>query len=261
MRYGVEFLGEEDLYKKFAGYYDKIYEKVDYVKEAEFIKWTVKTHKQNDGKKLLDVACGTGTHASILVKDFQVLGVDISENMMEIARKKVPDAQFIHGDMKKLDLREKFDVVTCMFSAIHYNISYMELETTLQNFYNHLNDGGVVIFDFGLNQNNWIEGLVSVDTVVEGDLKIARICQSNSDIIDSNLESDCFVFNANFVFLVNENGKVDFDIDQHKLGIFDMEKTVEIIKKIGFEINIYADFSKKEWENGEGERPIFVCIK
>jgi ubiquinone/menaquinone biosynthesis C-methylase UbiE len=250
--FGVEFLGEGDLYKKFAGYYDKIYENVDYAKEAEFIKWAVKTHKQNEGRKLLDVACGTGTHASVLIEDFKILGVDISDDMMEIASKKVPNAQFIHGDMKKLEIGEKFDVVTCMFSAIHYNTSYMELETTLQNFYNHLNDGGVVIFDFGLNQNNWIEGLVSVDTVVEGDLKIARICQSNRDGL---------VFNANFVFLVKENGKLDFDIDQHRLGIFDMEKTVEIMKKIGFEINIYADFSKKEWENGEGERPIFVGVK
>ncbi|WP_227716981.1 class I SAM-dependent DNA methyltransferase [Methanobacterium paludis] len=248
----MEFLGEGDLYRKFAGYYDKIYENVDYVKEAEFIKWAVKTHKQNEGRKLLDVACGTGTHASVLIEDFQVIGVDISEDMMKIARKKVPNAQFIHGDMKKLDLREKFDVVICMFSAIHYNTSYNELETTLKNFYNQLNDGGVVIFDFGLNQNNWIEGLVSVDTVVEEDLKIARICQSNRE---------GFVFNANFVFLVKENGKVDFDIDQHRLGIFDMEKTVEIMKKIGFEINIYADFSSKEWENGEGERPIFVGVK
>ncbi|MBP2045619.1 class I SAM-dependent DNA methyltransferase [Methanobacterium aggregans] len=245
-------MGAEDLYKKFAGYYDRIYENVDYAGESEFIKWAIENHKESDGNKILDVACGTGTHASILAENFQVLGVDINKNMLKIAHKKVPEVRFIHGDMKELDLGDKFDAVICMFSAIHYNTSYFELENTLKNFYNHLNDGGVVIFDFGLNKENWIEGLVSMDTVVEDDLKLARICQSH-------LEGT--VFNANFLFLVKEKGKLDFDIDQHQLGVFEMEKALEIMTKTGFETSIYADFSKKEWEITEGERPVFVGVK
>jgi ubiquinone/menaquinone biosynthesis C-methylase UbiE len=245
-------LGEKELYKKFAGYYDRIYENVDYRKEAEFIKWAIETHKECEGKKLLDVACGTGTHASILAQDFQILGVDISKEMLNIAREKVPDVSFIPGDMKELDLGETFDAVICMFSAIHYNTTYSELENTLQNFYNHLKEGGVVIFDFGLNKDNWIEGLVSVDTVVEENLKLARICQSH-------LEGT--LFDANFVFLVKENGKLDFDIDQHKLGVFEIEKTIGIMQKIGFETSIYADFSKKGWDIMAGERPVFVGVK
>jgi ubiquinone/menaquinone biosynthesis C-methylase UbiE len=245
-------LGEGELYKKFAGYYDRIYENVDYREEAEFIKWAIENHRECEGKKLLDVACGTGTHASILARDFQILGVDINDEMLRIAREKVPDARFIQGDMKELDLGEKFDAVICMFSAIHYNTTYSELEKTLKNFYNHLNDGGVVIFDFSLNKENWIEGLVSVDTVVEENLKLARICQSH-------LEGT--VFNANFVFLVKENGKLDFDIDQHQLGVFEMERAVDIMEKIGFKTSIYGDFSKKSWDIMEGERPVFVGVK
>ena len=41
--------------------------------------------------------------------------------MLEIARKKVPEADFIKGNMKKLELKSKFDVVICIFSVIHYN--------------------------------------------------------------------------------------------------------------------------------------------
>lgn len=144
----------EELYKKFAGYYDRIYENVNYREETEFIKWAIENHRECEGKNLLDVACGTGTHASILAQDFQILGVDINDEMLRIAREKVPDASFIPGDMKELDLGENFDAVICMFSAIHYNTTYSELEKTLKNFYNHLNDGGVVIFDFGLNKDN-----------------------------------------------------------------------------------------------------------
>jgi hypothetical protein len=94
----------------------------------------------------------------------------------------------------------------------------------------------------GLNQENWIEGLVSVDTAVEGDLKLARICQSH-------LEDG--IFNANFVFLVKENDVVDFDIDQHKLGIFQVVKVKQIMEKLGLRTFIYADFTLRKWVNGQ----------
>ncbi|MBI5681497.1 MAG: class I SAM-dependent methyltransferase, partial [Methanobacterium sp.] len=204
-------MAEEQLYKKFARYYDKIYEKMDHQKEAEFIKWAVKTYKNSSGNELLDVACGTGRHAYFLKNDFKIIGFDISEEMLKIAREKLPDIRFINGDMKKMNLEQQFDVLICMFSAINYNTTLDELKITLNNFYNHLKEGGILIFDMGINKENWIEGVVSVDTVVDKNFKLARMCQSH-------LENG--VFNSSFVFLVKEDGRVDFDIDEHKLGVF-----------------------------------------
>ena len=87
------------LYEKYAAYYDKIYAYVDYEGESEFINWAVNKHKTSSGVELLDVACGTGSHALILKNNFNITGVDINENMLKIAREKVPEANFIHGDM------------------------------------------------------------------------------------------------------------------------------------------------------------------
>jgi len=243
---------KQQLYKKFASYYDKIYQKMDYKKESEFIKWVVKAYKSSQGNELLDVACGTGGHAYFLKDDFRVMGFDISEDMLEIAREKLPDIPFIKGDMKKMDLGRKFDVIICMFSAINYNTTLDELKITLNNFYNHLKDGGVLIFDMGINKELWIEGMVSVDTVVEEDFKLARICQSHLD--DG-------IFNSSFVFLIKENGKVDFDIDEHKLGVFGMEDVVGLMKETGFDIFISSEFKDEEWQLESGERPVFVAVK
>lgn len=243
---------KEQLYKKFAKYYDKIYEKTDYKKEAKFIKWAVKTYKSSLGNELLDVACGTGAHAHFLKNEFKITGLDISEEMLEIAREKFQDIHFIKGDMKKMDLSIKFDVLICMFSAINYNTTLGELKITLNNFYNHLKDGGVLIFDMGLNKENWIEGIVSVDTVVDKDFKLARIWQSH-------LEND--VFNSSFVFLVKEDGKLDFDIDEHKLGVFGMGDVNDLMEEIGFQTFISSDFKDEEWQVGTGERPVFVGVK
>ena len=243
---------EEQLYKKFAGYYDKIYEKLDHEKESEFVKWAVNKHNGSDGNLLLDIACGTGRHGYFLKDDFKILGVDINEEMLKIAREKVHDVEFITGDMKKLNLGRKFDAVICMYSAISYNITFEELKLTLKNFYDHLNDKGVLIFDMGINKENWAEGNVSVDTVVDGNLKIARISKAY-------LENG--ILNSNFVFLIKDNGKIDFDIDEHKLGVFGIKEVNELMENIGFETFIYSNFNDELYEIGNGERPVFVGVK
>ena len=102
------------LYKKFSAYYDKIYENVDYVGESEFIKQAVKKYKTSPGIELMDVACGTGSHAMILKNNFKVTGVDINENILEIARRKVPEADFIKGNMKKLELKSKSTLLSVL---------------------------------------------------------------------------------------------------------------------------------------------------
>ncbi len=243
---------EEQLYKKFAGYYDKIYEKLDHEKESEFIKWAVNKHGGSDGNLLLDIACGTGRHADLLKNDFEITGVDINKEMLDVAREKIPDVEFITGDMKKLNLRRKFDAIICMYSAINYNVIFEELKLTFKNFYDHLNDKGVLIFDMGINKENWTEGNVSVDTVVDGKLKIARISKAH-------LENG--ILNSNFIFLVKENGKVDFDIDEHKLGVFGIKEVNELMENIGFKTFIYSNFKDESYEIGNGERPVFVGVK
>ncbi len=243
---------EEQLYKKFAGYYDKIYEKLDHKNESEFIKLVVDKHGGSEGNSLLDIACGTGRHAYFLKDNFEITGIDINEEMLEIARKKVPDVEFITGDMKELDLGRKFNVVICMFSAMNYNVTVEELKLTLKNFYDHLNYNGVLIFDLGINKENWVDGHLSVDTVVDKDLKLARISKAH-------LKNG--VLNSNFIFLVKENGKVDFDIDEHKLGVFGIKEVKELMENIGFKTFIYSNFKDEIYEIGNGERPVFVGVK
>lgn len=243
---------EQELYRKFAGYYDLIYKWMDYLGEAKFVKKIVAEFKKSDGNNLLDVACGTGNHAQYLQDSFQIVGLDINEDMMDIARKKVPNMELIQGDMKKLNLEREFDVILCLFSSINYHTSLTELEKTLKLFYNHLKAGGVLIFDLGFCTENWDEGRMLVDAVVEGDLQLARISQSR-------LHNG--VFNANFVFLIKENGKMDFEIDQHQIGVFPTKDVKMILEKTGFKYHIYSDYNDIPWDEESNERPVFVCTK
>ena len=81
----------------------------DYI-EIPAIKKIIKNVKS---KKVLDVGCATGTHSKILAeKGAAVYGLDISEEMIRLAKTKVPKGKFIVADMKELPFpKEMFDVV------------------------------------------------------------------------------------------------------------------------------------------------------
>lgn len=54
---------------------------------------------------VVDVACGTGRIAEVVARvlpDADVLGVDVAESMLERARRRVPTAQFVRGDVRRL---------------------------------------------------------------------------------------------------------------------------------------------------------------
>jgi ubiquinone/menaquinone biosynthesis C-methylase UbiE len=242
----------EESYKKFAKYYDKIYADKDYSAEVEFIKWAVKKYKTGKGTRLLDVACGTGNHLVYLKNDFSVMGIDLNSKMLEIAKEKMPEVMFKKCDMKKLNLEERFDVILCMFATIAYNLTYEELEHTLKIFYEHLSSGGVIIFDLHIHEDYWLGDRVWINTVVEKDLQLARISPSpqKKEILDLNM-----------IFLIKEKGKVDFDIDQHQIALFNVEKIKKVMSKIGFQTKIYAGITKKLWNKKMESPAVFVGVK
>jgi ubiquinone/menaquinone biosynthesis C-methylase UbiE len=69
----------------------------------------------------LDAACGTGRHAAQLASlGHKVIGVDISREMLEVARPKVPGGDFYEADLRELPLEDdSVDVVVCGIAASH----------------------------------------------------------------------------------------------------------------------------------------------
>jgi ubiquinone/menaquinone biosynthesis C-methylase UbiE len=73
----------------------------------------------------LDVGCGTGTLLSMIGKqrkEAQLFGIDLSEEMIRVARRKLGDSvQLRASDSEKLPFQnEQFDLITCTFSFHHY---------------------------------------------------------------------------------------------------------------------------------------------
>jgi ubiquinone/menaquinone biosynthesis C-methylase UbiE len=70
--------------------------------------------------RVLDLGCGNGAKISRLAERFEVVGVDISERQLELARAAVPEAAFVQADFTTLDFpAEAFDAVTALYSIVH----------------------------------------------------------------------------------------------------------------------------------------------
>ncbi|MFJ1459657.1 class I SAM-dependent methyltransferase [Nocardia sp. N2S4-5] len=69
----------------------------------------------------VDAACGTGRVAAVLAEcGHRVLGVDSSPEMLDYARKRLPDSDFRLGDLERLPVADaSVDVLTCSLALSH----------------------------------------------------------------------------------------------------------------------------------------------
>ncbi|MHA1749773.1 MAG: class I SAM-dependent DNA methyltransferase [Promethearchaeota archaeon] len=234
------------MYDNFAEIYDLIYEFLDYEKTAKKIKKFILKNKRTEGNELLDIACGTGRHLKYLKKDFNCTGVDISDQMLDVARKNFTNIRFIQADMIELDLKEEFDAIICLFSSIGYVKTYENLKKTINNFANHLKPGGVVIIEPWLTKSNAIDGLASMTTYESDEIKIARQCVSK-------IEEDMTRFVMHYI-IARKGEDVTYFKDSHELGLFDTDKTLRMMEEAGID----TKFLEKGLET---ERGLFVGIK
>ena len=74
-----------------------------------------------DGASVLDVGCGTGVPiARALAARYRVTGVDVSREMVRLARRNVPDGEFICSDVMSVDFEPGgFDAVVALYSIFH----------------------------------------------------------------------------------------------------------------------------------------------
>ena len=79
------------------------------------------SERLSDGAQVLDFGCGAGEPSTkLLAERFSVVGVDISEVQLQLARELVPSAKFIHGDITELVFpNASFAGVTAFYSISH----------------------------------------------------------------------------------------------------------------------------------------------
>jgi SAM-dependent methyltransferase len=138
-----------DLYSQ---YYDLLYQDKDYIAEVDYIENLIKSHS-SETRTILDLGCGTGKHDELLCnKGYTLHGVDISEEMLEIAEIRRKDKEdkltFSQSDITQLHLNQKFDTIVSLFHVMSYQNTNTALDKVFSGVRDHLNKDGLFIFDF-----------------------------------------------------------------------------------------------------------------
>ena len=142
------------VFDVYARYYDLLYHQKDYAGEAAYVHSLLQRYAM-PGRRLLDLGCGTGRHASELAAlGYTVHGVDRSETMLAeaIARAGANVSHgsrmtFSAGDVRTVRLGQKFDAVISLFHVISYQPSNDDLRAMFDTAREHLTGGGLFVFD------------------------------------------------------------------------------------------------------------------
>lgn len=216
-----------------AKHYDQIYSFRDYLDESVRLQNLIIKYSPIEPLTILDVACGTGLHLKHLSDDFACTGIDISKNMLKIARKNTKGITFKLGDMKNFCLKKEFDVITCMLSSIGYVKTQINLNKTLKNLYNHTSKGGILFLEPSNANSFYVSGNPSITTYDGKSAKITRITVAK---IKSTLAK------LNMYLVIAEKGKEPkYYIDNHKLGVFSIKDTLKAMRNAGFRSKFLAN--------------------
>jgi len=214
------------MYSKSQEYYDDIYASAgkDYRAEANIVHRLIRKYKKSSGDRLLDVGCGTGMHANLLGKHYQVEGLDLDKKMLAVARKNFPKLRFRRGDMMNFKLTHKVDVIVCLFSAIGYVKTQTRLIKTVKNMSQYLLPGGILLIEPWFTPNQWYPGLVFTARVEKKDLKLIRMSHSSRRGNLSILE---------FQYLIGTPHGIEHDTEFLELGLFTKQEYLDAFHSTG----------------------------
>ena len=241
------------LYTDLSDYYDLMCVDINYQEQSSSVS-RLQQLFGNNGVSHLDLACGTGPHVRHFMDlGYKCSGLDINQSMLDLAKRRCPEAQFTLQNMCKFKVNEPFDLITCFLYSIHYSDDISELKECIVSVHKALESEGV--FCFNAVDKNKIDNNLVVTHTAEHD-------------------SSYFVFNSAWNYsghgekqsLKLSIEKTTLDVtqswqDEHPMVAFNFDELQQLLQPY-FEIHIFEhDYSKiTPWDKQSGNA-IFVCVK
>ena len=165
-----------DVYERQAAQYDAARSRALF--EA---KWLARfTASLAPGARVLDLGCGTGDPIArwFIMEGFRVTGVDFAEAMLDIARDRWPDGDWRQGDMRALDLPDRFGGIIAWDSFFHLRPE--EQTACIARIARHLEPGGSFLTTVGPGAGA-VSGTVGAEQVYHASLSPAAYARCLED--------------------------------------------------------------------------------
>jgi SAM-dependent methyltransferase len=224
--------------------YDLEYSFKDYAREAATIEMLVR-ERRPDARTLLDVACGTGKHLEHLRAHFDCEGTDLDAGLLAVARERVPDVPLHLADMRDFDLGRRFDVVTCLFSAIGFVGDRAGLEAAARSLARHLEPRGLGLVEPWLTPDVWMPGRPHLLAHEEPGLVLARATLSG--LRDERIST------TEMHYVVATPAGVEHFVEHHELYLFTTDEMRGAFEAAGLE----ADYDP----DGLTGRGLWICSR
>ena len=248
-----------NVFQKYASCYDALYLDKNYHAEVDYIQSLIQKNSVN-AKNILDLGCGTGKHAALLSKKgYGIQGIDLSEEMIELAKKNFVSEKlsFSCSDMRDFKIDKSFDVILSLFHVMSYLTTDDDLTKVFSNVNKHLNKGGIFIFDCWYGPavlNN--KPTTRVKRLKKDDFEITRIAEpeihANDHVVDVNYQ----------IFIKDTQKKLIEDFKEtHKMRYLFDNEIDRFLSDNGFNL-----ISCEEWLTGKKPTKdswgvTFICKK
>ena len=234
----TEFINKDKIYDRF---YCDIYDQLFFNQLKVSLEVSdLDNHvlKSKIGVTILDIGCGTGHHLKALSEKYKVSGLDNSNEMLKIAKKRNPNVRMILGNGydKSLFGEGSYSVITCFYFTIYY---FKDLNKILSNIHYWLKRGG--IFCVSLVNKDKFDPLLELGTPFSA---FSLQKYSKSRLTKTTIHFNNFVYKSNFIKL-NKNeynfeeifefkNKSKIRKQSHSLYMFKVEKFLEMMNDHGF---------------------------
>lgn len=239
-------------YNFFTTYYDEIVRGNGYSLDDE-ISLIIECIENfwNNWKTILEFASGTGVVAQQLQeKWYKVYGVDMSETMLQKAKKLIWTKNCKQGDMTQIDVWKEYDVVLCNYNSVCHLTSWKEWQAFFKNAYKHLKTWWVLIFDI-----NTVSEFESITR------DFAQFYSIGDDTVCLEMKKENGIYEWIVrMFIKNVKGTYDLHVETIPELSFEIPVIQKELENIWFKNLHIEDFHK--WKvDSESERVYFIAKK
>ena len=241
-----------EAYTEFANVYEKFMDNVPYEKWCEAICEILRSHGIEDGL-VLDLGCGTGTMTRLLrEKGYDMIGVDNSAEMLEIAREHPDDGiLYLQQDMREFELYGTVRAVISACDSVNYITDDEDLTEVFRLVNNYLDPEGLFVFDFN-TEYKYREIL--------GEQTIAEDREECSFIWDNYYDEDERINEYELTLFVRDEEQPQLYRkyqEEHFQRAYTLEQIRHMLTEAGLEyVTAYDDYTK-ESPHDRSER---ICV-
>lgn len=222
-------------------------EDLAYIHDVGFSDWAIASapellkilncHHLQDGL-IVDLGCGSGLSAREFVNvGYRVLGIDISEAMLEIARKRVPNAEFRCESIFDAAL-PACHAVTAIGECLNYlfdvkNDRPMRFQL-FQRIYKALIPGGIFIFDIA--EPGQVEPGIPTQSFTEGENWIV--------LVEKNENREQKILTRRIITFRNVGEFYRRDEEVHHQRLYDPAEIAKELEQVGFQVQISRSYGQ-----------------